>query len=75
VNRVVEDEERKALRAMADGSMPFEEVATWEKVSALDWRDLKKLDARTRLALGYYTAAKRRAAQTDEAMLSGHVAR
>jgi hypothetical protein len=62
LNRIVEDEELKALRAMAEGSKPFEEIVLWEETAALDWKDLKKLDARTRLALGYYTAAKRHAA-------------
>ena len=46
---------------MADGSLPFERVARWEDLSALDWRGLKRLDARTRLALGYYAAARARA--------------
>jgi hypothetical protein len=77
VNRIVEDEELKALRAMADGSKPFEEIAQWEEVAALDWEELKKLAARTRLAVGYYEAARRRRRRPEFSLtiLSGHDSR
>jgi hypothetical protein len=57
---LVEDEELKRLRAMAEGSKPFERSGLWDKLSALDWPEIKKLPARERLGLGYYTAAQRR---------------
>ncbi len=60
--RLIEDDEIKRLRAMADGSRPFEPAPLWERLAALDWRELKRLDARTRLGCGYYLAAKRRRA-------------
>lgn len=57
---LVEDEELKRLRAIAEGSKPFERSGLWDKLSALDWPEVKKLPARERLGLGYYTAAQRR---------------
>lgn len=57
---LVEDEELKRLRAMAEGAKPFERSGLWDKLSALDWLELKKLPARECLGLGYYTAAQRR---------------
>ena len=63
---LVEDEELKVLRAMADGSKPFESSGLWERLAALDLKEIKRLPARERLAVGYYTAAKRRAGQLRE---------
>lgn len=63
---LVEDEELKRLRAMAEGSKPFMSSGLWERLAALDLRDLMKLPARERLAVGYYTAAKRRAESLKE---------
>lgn len=66
MNTLVEDEELKHLRAMAEGSKPFVTIGLWEKLSALEWAELKKLPARERLAVGYYTVAKRRADSLKE---------
>ncbi|MDT7807320.1 MAG: hypothetical protein QOJ70_1133 [Acidobacteriota bacterium] len=63
---LIEDDELKRLRAMADGSKPFESAGLWERIAALEWAELKTLDARTRLGLGYYVAAKRRVEQMQE---------
>lgn len=57
---LVEDEELLRLRAMAEGSKPFEVSGLWERLAAKDWGEFKKLPARERLAVGYYQAAKRR---------------
>jgi hypothetical protein len=63
---LVEDEELRRLRSMADGSRRFEESGLWERLAALDLKELMKLPPRERLGLGYYTAAKRRAGQLRE---------
>jgi hypothetical protein len=63
---LVEDDELKRLRAMAEGSRKFEESGLYEKLSALDLKDFYKLDARTRLAVGYYQAARRKAEALQE---------
>lgn len=60
---LIEDEELKRLRAMAEGSKPFEVIGLWERLGEQEWSELKKLPARERLALGYYQAGKRRAEQ------------
>jgi hypothetical protein len=57
---LVEDDELKLLRAMAEGSKPFERSGLWERLAAKPWAELKKLPARERLGVGYYTAARRR---------------
>lgn len=57
---LVEDDELKALRAMAEGSKPFESSGLWERLAALDLKEFWKLPARERLAIGYYQTAKRR---------------
>jgi hypothetical protein len=75
MSRIIEDEELRALRAMADGSAPFQESPVWEEIAALEWCELKMLDARTRLALGYYATAKSRDLQPEEAAASGRAAR
>jgi hypothetical protein len=66
MNTLVEDDELKRLRAMAEGSKPFERSGLWDKLSALDWSELKKLPARERLGVGYYTAAQRRVESLKE---------
>lgn len=63
---LVEDEELRRLRAMADGSRPFTASGLWERLAALDLRELQKLPPRERLGVGYYTTAKRRAEQFRE---------
>ena len=57
---LVEDEELQRLRAMAEGAKPFERSGLWDRLAALDWSEIKKLPARERLGVGYYTAALRR---------------
>jgi hypothetical protein len=37
---LVEDEELKRLRAMADGSRPFERSGLWERLAALDLKEI-----------------------------------
>jgi hypothetical protein len=63
---LVEDEELRRLRAMAEGSKPFTESGLWERLAALDLREIKRLPARERLGVGYYTAAQRRVASLAE---------
>jgi len=62
VKTLVEDNELKRLRAMADGSRPFEESRLWEALAAKDLKEIYGLPPRERLGVGYYLAAKRRAA-------------
>jgi hypothetical protein len=66
VKTLVEDEELRRLRAMADGSKPFTVSGLWERLAALDLKELMKLPPRERLGVGYYTSAKRRVAQLKE---------
>jgi hypothetical protein len=68
VKTLIEDAELKRLRAMAEGSKPFEQSGLWEKFSALEWAEFKKLPARERLAVGYYQAAKRRVESLKESV-------
>jgi hypothetical protein len=63
VKTLVEDAELQRLRAMADGSKPFEKSGLWERLAALPLKEIQSLPARERLGVGYYTAAKRRAEQ------------
>jgi hypothetical protein len=63
---LIEDEELKRLRAMAEGIRPFEESGLWERLSALDMKEFMKLPARERLAVGYYLSAKRHVEQLKE---------
>jgi hypothetical protein len=63
---LIEDEELKRLRAMAEGSRKFEESGLWEKFCALDMKEFMKLPARERLAVGYYLSAKRRVESLKE---------
>lgn len=46
---------------MAEGSRSFEPSGLWEKLAALDLKEINALPLRERLGVGYYTAAKRRA--------------
>ena len=57
---LVEDQELKRLRAMAEGSKPFERSGLWERLAALDLKEIQQLPPRERLGVGYYTAAQRR---------------
>jgi hypothetical protein len=61
MNTLVEDDELKTLRAMAEGSKPFKASGLWERLAGLDLKEFWKLPARERLGLGYYQTAKRRA--------------
>lgn len=63
---LVEDEELLRLRAMAEGSKRFERSGLWERLAALDLREIKKLPARERLGVGYYVAAQRRVESLKE---------
>ena len=66
---LVEDEELQALRAMADGSRPFEASEEWERLAALDLREINRLPPRERLGVGYYTASRRRAEALQQVCL------
>jgi hypothetical protein len=43
VKTLVEDEELRHLRAMAEGTKPFESSGLWDKLSALDWSEINKI--------------------------------
>jgi hypothetical protein len=60
VKTLVEDEELQRLRAMAEGKRDFEESGLWSRLAAMKLSEIKKLPARERLGVGYYTAAQRR---------------
>ncbi len=49
------------LKAQAEGKRPFRENRILEALASLDMAEYRRLDATTRLALGYYLTAKRRA--------------
>jgi hypothetical protein len=66
MDTLVEDDELQRPRAMAEGSKAFEESGLWERLANLDLKEIMKLPPRERLGVGYYTAAKRRAAQLEE---------
>lgn len=66
VKTLIEDDELMRLRAMAEGTKRFEVSGLWEKLEALDLPEVKKLPPRERLGLGYYVAAKRKAAALKE---------
>jgi hypothetical protein len=56
-------EDYEELRAQALGERPFHPNSLYERLSALDQRELmKQLTPGERLSLGYYVAAKRRTA-------------
>ncbi|MFL6332020.1 MAG: hypothetical protein ACJ754_01600 [Pyrinomonadaceae bacterium] len=63
---LVEDEELKMLRAMAEGARPFERSGLWERLAAKEWAEIKKLPPRERLGIGYYEAARRRVESLKE---------
>jgi hypothetical protein len=48
---------------MAEGARRFEVSGLWERLAAMEPKEVLKLPPRERLGVGYYTAAKRRAAQ------------
>ena len=48
---LVEDEEIKRLRAMAEGSKSFKRPAVWEGLAAKDLKEFWKLPARERKVL------------------------
>ena len=51
----------RELKAQAEGAKPFKPSALYDRLAALPWAKIKKMDAPMRLALGFYTAAQRRA--------------
>jgi hypothetical protein len=57
--------EIEELKAQAEGHSPFVENPTYEALAELDMAEYRKLDAETRLALGYYVAAKARGCQPE----------
>lgn len=66
---LVEDEELTRLRRMAEGSLPFDGSACsmWAKLyDQLSIQEIQKLPPRERLAVGFYIAARRRAASMKE---------
>lgn len=56
------------LRAQAEGSRPFVEREHYERLALLDSKEWRALPQGARLAVGYYLAAKRRAASPAGAM-------
>ena len=50
------------LKAAAEGRAPFRELPFFEALAEADMTEYRKLDATTKLALGYYLRAKERAA-------------
>jgi hypothetical protein len=60
---LVEDDELKRMRAMAEGSPHFERSRLWERLVVLDLKEIQRLPPRERLGVGYYTAAQGRAKQ------------
>jgi hypothetical protein len=64
---LVEDEELLRLRAMAEGSKPFKSSGLWERLAAMEPREVLKLPPRERLGVGYYEAARRRVEALREA--------
>jgi hypothetical protein len=60
VKTLVEDAELQRLRSMAEGAKPFERSGLWERLAALDLKEIKALPARERLGVGYYECARRR---------------
>jgi hypothetical protein len=71
MNTLLDDDELKRLREMAEGSRPFEESGLWSRMAAKEWKDIKRLPARERLAVGYYVAAERRREQMKEGRNDG----
>lgn len=57
---LVEDEELRRLRAMAEGLKPFRRSGLWARLAALDQKEFMNLPPRERLGAGYYQAALRR---------------
>lgn len=55
------------LKAQAEGARPFKVNALYERLAEKDLSEFRRFDAPTRLAIGYYVAAKRRAAALAEA--------
>ena len=60
---LVEDDELLRLRGMAEGSKPFKTAPLWERLAALDLKEIMRLSPRERLGVGYYEAARRRREQ------------
>ena len=63
---LVEDEELLRLKAMANGEKPFKSSGLWERLAALELKELKRLPPRERLGVGYYECARRRVEQMRE---------
>ncbi len=61
------------LKAQAEGSKPFKVQALYERLAEKDLSEFRRFDPTTRLAIGYYVAARRRAAQIEEVAPDGSV--
>jgi hypothetical protein len=54
-------EDLAELKAQAEGSKPFKVQPLYERLAEKDLTEFRKFDPTTRLAIGFYVAAKRRA--------------
>jgi hypothetical protein len=59
-------EDYETLKAMAEGRKTFRVMPVYEKLAELDMREHNRLPASTRLDVGLYLTAKRRAEQMKE---------
>lgn len=66
VERLVEDEELRRLRAMAEGRLQFRSSRLWERLAVEDMEKPYTLPAYQRLGVGYYTTARRRVESLKE---------
>ena len=62
---IVVTAEIEELKAQAEGRTTFVENEMYEALAELDLAKYRKLDAETRLALGYYLAAKLRKREAE----------
>lgn len=56
-------EDLAELKAQAEGLKPFRVQRLYEQLAEKDLTEFRKFDPATRLAIGYYVAARRRAEQ------------
>ncbi len=54
------------LKAQAEGAKPFQRQALYERLAEKDLSEFRKFDPPTRLAIGYYVAARRRVESLKE---------
>ena len=57
---IVITDEIEELKAQAESKKPFVENEAYEALAELDLAEYRKLDAQTRLALGFYITARAR---------------